>query len=113
MGLFDRFRSRPETPPNTLLGCWHLVREPGDGAEDTDMEFRPNGELTYAMDAGDRWQIMRLTYRIEGGTIISDQPSAPQEERTRFHMESDGTLVLDQEGARTRFRRGFRRAPEV
>jgi len=37
---------------------------------------------------------MILTYRIEGDTIISDQPSHPREEKTKFSFTPEGKLVL-------------------
>jgi hypothetical protein len=81
-------------------------------SQDTDTEFHPNGGLTYAINAGDRWQIIRLTYRVDGDCIISDQPSSPREERTRFYFKADGTLVLENGGMISHFRRGVRRYPD-
>jgi hypothetical protein len=37
---------------------------------------------------------MFLTFRIDGDTIITDQPSAPREEWTRFEIDTDGKLIL-------------------
>src|SRR4051812_25612645 len=99
-------RVREPVPPSALLGRWRRVRS--DEPDDDDgalMEFRPNGELYYIIEASDRGQIMCLTYRVEGDWIISDQPSTPREERTRFCFESPDVLVLEHEGARTWFRR--------
>lgn len=113
MGLLDRFRSPPpELSAERLLGCWHLISHDETDA-DVDMEFVSDGRLTYAIDGGDRWQVMRLTFRVEGNTIVSDQPSAPREERTRFRFGTDGSLILEQNGSETRFRRGQPRAPDV
>jgi hypothetical protein len=97
-----------------LLGVWQLesadVRlEMNDHVE---MEFRPNGELLYAIDLGSKWQLMRLVYRIEGGELVTDQPSSPREERTAFYFEN-GAMVLDYDGAKCRFMRGAKRAPNV
>ncbi len=97
MGLFDRFRSsvRP-AHPDPILGSWRLIRAEGqlETGEGVELEFKPSGELIYATDTGDRWQIMRLTYRVQNDVLITDQPSAPREERTHFRFEADGTLVL-------------------
>ena len=87
-----------------LIGCWHLVRSVGqiDGDE-VEMEFFPNGQLTYAVAEDKKWQLTLLTFKVRGDTIITNQPSAPSEERTKFAFESDGTLRLESNGSRTWF----------
>ena len=99
----------------SLLGTWHLTREDGshDQAATTDLTFTADGRLVYAVLAGTKWQIMRLTYRCEGTYIITNQPSAPREERTSYWWEPDGTLGVEFGGERTWFRRGEPRAPSV
>lgn len=37
---------------------------------------------------------MRLTYRVEGNMLITDQSSSPCEERTEFSLTSDGRLAV-------------------
>ena len=116
MGLLDRFRSAKQTVSAAdLQGSWRLVRSEAtlDAGKGVEMEFRPTGELVYAIDAGDRWQIMQLTYRLDGAELITDQPSKPREERTPILLEADDTLVLGELGARTWFRRGKNSAPAV
>jgi hypothetical protein len=44
-----------------------------------------------------------LTYRVEDDLLITDQPSSPREERTRFWFSPDGRLVLDYEGVQARY----------
>jgi hypothetical protein len=78
-----------------------------------EMDFRPSGELLYCVEAAQKWQVMRLTYRIEGATIVTDQPSHPGEERTRFVLDNAGTLVLDYDGMKAQFVRGTKRCPVV
>lgn len=79
-----------------LLGCWALLS--GDGSIDlenrVEMEFRDSGELVYATRANDKWQLMLLTFRVDGSTIVSNQPSAPREERTRASFPADDQLEL-------------------
>ena len=116
MGLLDRFRSARQTVSAAdLHGSWHLVRSEAtlDAGNGVEMEFRPTGELVYAIDVGDRWQIMQLTYRLDGAQLITDQPSKPREERTPILLGADDTLVLGELGARTWFRRGKNSAPAV
>lgn len=37
---------------------------------------------------------MRLTFRVELGFIITDQPSAPRAERTAYELTPEGGLIL-------------------
>lgn len=39
-------------------------------------------------------ELFLMTYRIEGETLITNQPSHPREERTQFRITSDGRLIL-------------------
>ena len=95
-----------------LLGCWHLTfADPAlEMKQPVELEFRPSGELIYSVDAGGKWQIIRLTFRVEGGELITDQPSNPREERTGFALQDLYTLVLDYGGAKAFFSRGDKRA---
>jgi hypothetical protein len=96
----------------SVLGCWELVRSSDQAMEPSEADFRADGRLLYSVLSGERWQIMKLTYRVEGDVLITNQQSAPREERTRFYFESDGTLVLAFGGQRSWFRRANKRAPE-
>ena len=98
-----------------LLGSWHLASaDPQLNMNDhVEMEFRPSGELIYAIDAGEKWQVMRLTYRVEGHHLVTNQPSSPREERTEFNLDDRGALTLDYSGAKCTFVRGKWSAPDV
>lgn len=61
---------------------------------DVSLDFSPNGRLTYTIHSEGKRQIMLLTYRTEGDALITDQPSDPNEESTRFEFTSTGKLVL-------------------
>ena len=88
--------------------------ESADGqAEPTEADFRADGRLHYSVLSGDRWQIMKLVYRVEGNVIVSNQPSSPREERTRFTLQVDGSLVLEFGGQYSRFLRAPKVAPEA
>jgi hypothetical protein len=65
------------------------------------MTFTHDGTLIYDIHENNKLQRMNLVYRIDGDTIISDQPSHPQEQRTRYRLESDNKLILEFEGQRT------------
>jgi hypothetical protein len=97
-----------------LVGVWHLEEaDPSlDMDEPVELQFEAGGELRYCIDARSRWQVMRLTYRIDGDTLVTDQPSHPREERTRFDLLGQ-TLVLHYGGGKARFTRGSRRCPVV
>src|SRR3954468_13099431 len=111
--IFKRRYQRWSGPPNALIGCWQLVRSDEKPFEPAEAEFLEDGRLNYSVLSEDRWQIMKLRYRIEGDVIVTNQPSAPREERSRFTLESDGTLTLELGGEQSRFRRGPKVAPNV
>ncbi|MBW8369678.1 MAG: hypothetical protein K0M66_01670 [Thiobacillus sp.] len=100
---------------DALIGCWHLeYADPALGMDEpAEIEFMRDGQLIYSIDASDKWQIMRLRYRIEGSDLVTDQPSSPKEERTAFFLEGIDKLVLDYGGAKASFVRGDKRAPAV
>ena len=80
-----------------LVGKWRS--DPDDEAAineygNVSLDFLPNGGLTYTVHTEGKRQVMLLTYRVEGEVLITDQPSDPKEERTRFKIRSDGKLVL-------------------
>jgi len=94
-----------------LYGCWHLVRSVAQ--DPVEIEFTPNGEIFYSVESNHHWSIIKLTYKVEKNIIISDQPSHPQEQRTNFKIEKDGTLILELNGDTTRYHRGPKRAPKA
>ena len=85
----------------SLIGKW----TGSVGGETVEMEFSRDGRLTYTIHAGQRLQKMLMVYRIEGDTIISDQPSHPREDRTKFRFDESGRLVLDYGGREAQFSR--------
>jgi hypothetical protein len=108
MGLLDHLFSRtPSGPAASLLGRWRLTEADGDLdlGEGVRMEFRRDGKLIYTTAAGYRDQVMVLTYRVEGDTLITDQSSAPRLERTKFTLLGANTLVLDYGGSHAWFER--------
>lgn len=108
MGVLSRLFGRNGEGTNSLVGCWQLVRPAEGPFEPAEAEFLAGGQLRYSVLAGDRWQIMKLRYRVEGEMLITIQSSAPREERTRFHLEPDGDLRLE-----SHFRRAKKVAPQV
>lgn len=68
------------------------------------MEFLPDGRLAMVFLQGQRRQTIRLSYRVEGGELVTDQPSEPREQRSRFSFVGSD-LVLDFDGEKTRLSR--------
>ena len=78
-----------------------MIRSDEPLDEEIRMAFHPDGRLTYSIHLKEKVQIMKLVFRISGDTILSNQPSHPKEERTRFAFEDDGTLRLEHEGKKS------------
>jgi hypothetical protein len=85
-----------------LVGRWRLVRTEAQGpSQSIILDFSPDGALTYSIRLPDRTQILNLTYEVDGDIILSDQPSAPRKESTRFSIDSEGVLELEKSGERS------------
>jgi hypothetical protein len=91
----DDLVGRWESDPTDHVG----IREMGLAS----VEFRPDATLHYTIHDGDRDQTSVLTYRVENGWLVTDQPSLPRVERTRFEILPDGRLVLDYGSFRSRY----------
>lgn len=89
-----------------LLGAW-LVDETDElglaRLGNVLLEFDESGGLRYTIREQDKRQIINLRYRVEGSAIVTDQPSAPQVERTQFSLTDDGVLTLAFGGIPYRF----------
>jgi hypothetical protein len=87
-----------------LIGKW--ISDPHEVAaskqEDVTLEFYGDGNLKYTIQAGDKKQVMLLTYEVEGEYLITDQPSKPRIEKTKAMIE-DGELILDYNDAISRY----------
>ena len=108
MGLFDASNRSKNAPLDSrLLGRWLLVRaDQGFSTGDrTVSEFSSDGKLIYSITQGGKTGIMNMTYRVDGSVLITDQPSSPSEERTKYSFDDSGLLMLDYNNARTWFQR--------
>ena len=79
-----------------LVGSW--ASDPGDEAAvreygQLSLEFSPDGQLVYTVQAEGKKQIILFEYRVEGDVLVTDQLSSPREERTNFLFQN-GRLVL-------------------
>ena len=58
------------------------------------LEFEEDGQLTYTVHATGKDQKMFLTFRVESGVLVTNQPSSPREERTAYSISPKGQLTL-------------------
>ncbi len=84
-----------------LLGTWRLMRADAalDFAPGVRMEFLNDGLLRYHIDVGGTDQVIELRYRVEGDTLITDNPAAPHSMSVRFSHGVGDVLMLDFAGA--------------
>lgn len=97
-----------DTNNAALLGTW--TSDPDDPTRknrdrSVTLIFNSDGTLIYIAHKSDRDQVMRLTYRSKSGVIVTDQPSQPKQERTKYKIEQDGTLLLEFGGRKTRYKK--------
>jgi hypothetical protein len=81
------------TDTELLIGTWMMT-----GEEVRTAEFNADGTLTYTIDIGERTLAMKMTWRIEGGMMLIDQPSGPGEERSVYQLVDNDTLVMEHGG---------------
>jgi hypothetical protein len=80
-----------------LIGEW--ISDPADSESirkygEVSMNFKDDGQLIYRIHSPGETDIMLLRYRVQDGWLITNQPSAPREERTAFSIAPDGKLIL-------------------
>ena len=86
---------------NQLIGVWHTDPEDVQALESygrVRLNFTKDRRLVYTIHADGKDEIILLSYRVEGQFLVTDQPSQPNEERTRFSITPDGSLILHYEG---------------
>lgn len=95
--------------PDQLIGTWVSDPEDEEGIREfgrVTLEFEEDGQLTYTVHAPGKDQKMFLCFRVEGGHLVTDQPSAPREERTAYSIGPNGKLTLWFGGQRSVYVRG-------
>ncbi|MHB8882443.1 MAG: hypothetical protein ACYC69_13150 [Thermodesulfovibrionales bacterium] len=87
-----------------FLGRWRLVHTEGtdDTGLGTEVEFHPDGKLTYTINLSEKQQLIFLTWRLEDGFLVSNQPSHPAEVRSKIISLGPDELVLEYAGEKTR-----------
>lgn len=103
-----QIEAKPPNIINELIGIWDsdqsdIVTKNSIGK--VTMTFTEDSQLLYNIDTGDEIQKINLIYKISGDTIISDQPSHPQVQKTKFKIENGNKLILEYEGEKTVFTR--------
>ena len=89
-----------------LIGSWKSDPTDPKGKDaygEVSLRFEADGTLLYIARGPDKDQVMRLTYRLEPGMIITDQPSQPRSERTIYKIAEDGALILAFGGQESRY----------
>lgn len=101
---------------NELIGIWNSEQS-DELTKNTigkvTMTFMEDGQLIYDIDEGSKIQKMNLVYKISGDTIISDQPSYPQEQRTKFKIENGYKLMMELDGETSVFVRAPKKAASL
>ena len=70
---------------------------------DATLDFRDNGQLLYTAHDDDVDRVSILTFVLEEGYLLTEQPTAPKVERTRVEFSLDGKLVLEYDGIPVRY----------
>jgi hypothetical protein len=83
------------TIAHQFVGEWRQVK-PDPDPEAIFISFQVDGSLRYQIE-GETVQHILLTWRIDGDVLVTDQPSAPRQERTRFRFLSPSQLILERE----------------
>ena len=89
-----------------LVGRWTIDPKDVESLQaygQTTLVFGADGSLRYIVHGEKKDQVMLLRYRVENGVLITDQPSEPREERTRFILTPDGELLLQYGKVQSRY----------
>jgi len=87
----------PSTEPSELIGIWISDSDDVEGTREfgrATLDFQSDGRLTYTTHLPGKDQKMFLTFRVDRGVLVTNQPSAPREDRTAYSFTADGKLVL-------------------
>jgi len=97
-----------KSPLAKLAGCW----ETDPACERTQelygrviVDFSPEGLMVWTLFEDGKQKKIYLTYELDGEFLVTDQPSHPKIERTRFRFLDDDHLLLAYGGKESTFRR--------
>jgi hypothetical protein len=91
-----------------IVGTWNSdLNDPStkNNIGNVTMTFTEDGRLIYDLHEGKKLQRMYMTYRINEDSIISDQASHPQKQKTKYKFVTSNKLILEFEGIETIFLR--------
>jgi hypothetical protein len=80
-----------------LVGKWITDPEDSDSLRRygrVSLEFTEYGRLIYTIHSEGKEEKIYLVYHIQNDMIITNQPSSPREEQTRYLLTSESKLVL-------------------
>jgi hypothetical protein len=103
MPWFRKKRSR--VIDGRLLGTWRLVKSDSSIETGNDVTMTRDGKLVYVIHENQSDQVMNLVFSVDGDCLMTNQPSSPQLESTRFSFDEEGRLVLDYGGSKSWFAR--------
>jgi len=87
-----RWLRKSKATGTELLGRWRIDptdAEALDAFGDAALEFDERGNLIYIIKEAEKDQVILMTYRVAGDVIITDQPSHPDPQSTRFKVTDD------------------------
>jgi hypothetical protein len=87
-----------------FIGTWRVIEDPFNPDDETFYAFDSANHLTMTFRTKTGTQYILLTYRLDGDTLVTDQPSAPKIEKATVDIDGD-TMTIDHEGAVTRLKR--------
>jgi len=104
MGLLTKLFGKKDID-DRLFGKWTTDKNGKltvDFLGDVTMTFTTKGELIYEIKEDDRLQIINMIFWTEDNYIISDQPTHPKKEKTKYSFGTADSLILEFEGQTTR-----------
>ncbi|CAN5467566.1 hypothetical protein BH09BAC6_BH09BAC6_07700 [soil metagenome] len=90
---------------NELIGIWRIDQDDKITQElygPIIIEFKDDGILVYTIISEEKKQVIIMTYEIQGNNIITDQPSSPKKEMTKF-KKLNNKLILEFGGIKSVF----------
>lgn len=99
---------------NAFTGTWVIAEDDVIGSSAygcISMKFDEASSLIYTIHAESRDEIILMIYQVEGDVLITDQPSAPRVERTKFRFDGEDCLILEYDDDSAQDVRLHRRLP--
>jgi hypothetical protein len=89
-----------------LLGTWQLVKSDGslETGNGVTMTLTRDRKLVYVIHQN-RSDQMNLVVSVDGDCLVTNQPSSPRPEYTKYSFDDEGQLVLDYGGSKAWFAR--------